>query len=236
MNIYSNIFLVVCVVKLDTLYNLKPVENEEQPFYTTKNEMGTFLFFDNLPSLPPYKIQHHLPFLLQNLLKINEPIIHHINSTKYEVRPFKDITMENKHGKALLGKYTKSVYRDGIYSQVFECGDMCDLNKKKKRAAVVAFKGISGELRVESIVEKKLCSYHFEVGGESLVRNIDNNLCIGYKFLSNTPEEKNKENDEKGEKNETDEKEKQLNMEDILKLLQEVNFDEMQTEKEKEDL
>ncbi|KAM0673976.1 hypothetical protein GVAV_002494 [Gurleya vavrai] len=108
------------------------------------------------------------------------------------------------------------------------------------KCSKVCFKGLTGELRVDSMVEKKLCNYFFTVGGEELARNIENCESIGYKFVpkngnENTQDDKNKENKESDV-----EKEKEIVVDDTKKIDKEFPdllkvFEELMQEKSDEE-
>lgn len=200
------LFFISHLYSKDTLYNFKQSKGTN-PFETLRTEGGTYYFYDHLPALTPYRIQHHLPYLIQNLLKIKEPVIHQSNTITYEIIPFKEIIMVNKETRISLGKYKRSFMKNNNYYQEFSCGDKCDLKKSTKRSSNVCFKGLSGDLRVESMVEKKLCSYSFVVGGEILARAINPNIEIGYTFVPhNSKKMKKKKEPEFVEEDKNEEK------------------------------
>lgn len=149
-----------------------------------QNEDHTFHFAASKKEPLTKRIHYHLPFLIQKIKSIKEPIKYTSKNKEYFIFPFNKITVVENGEETCLGYYQRSYLKDDIFCQEFTCGDVCDLRNSIKRSSKVSFKGSIGELGVKSFIEKKLCTYNFDIGGEFLTSTVDEVDFINF-FVEN---------------------------------------------------
>lgn len=167
---------------LESLHKINNIkESNEDIIKELRNEHSIFKFYESKTKVQPKKIQHHVPFLLQKLKNMGEKAItYEMKKIKYTILPFNEVFMHDGTEKISLGQYKKSQLKDGLYWQVFECGDVCDLRRNIRRSTMVCFKSLAGELRIDSVVERKLCQYELTIGGDYLTRCIDDIVSVDF--------------------------------------------------------
>lgn len=167
----------------ETLYTIHKITetDDKVPIKKLKNENGIFTFYESNITSPTKRIQNHVSFLLQKLVAIKHiPIVYEMKKMKYTILPFKKVTLLDGADEISLGTYARSYIKDGLFYQVFDCGNNCDLRKSIKRKTTVCYKSLAGELRVDLFIEKKLCNYEMTIGGDHLTRCIENIKNIEY--------------------------------------------------------
>lgn len=174
------------------------VSHEWEMLKNITTDRGTFTFYRGAIDTKKIHIQYHLPFLIQKIYGWDKPIEYATPTVKYVIKPFKDIYMEMGGERICLGRYKRSYIENETYYQLFSCGDRCDLRKNELRTSKTSFKGSVNEgLKVEKIMEKKVCRYEFSIGGECLTRTIDSTEIIFYTFKQhNSGEVGDKEGEE----------------------------------------
>lgn len=124
-------------------------------FYKVKNKIPKINY-----------LQLHLPFIIDEILHLDREIVYITGTTKYIIRPFKEIYMYKENEKILIGKFDHSYNENEVLVQKFGNGDYCSYNKRNRWSAKVTFAGSVVGLKVSKIVEGFLGKYDIRVTGD----------------------------------------------------------------------